>query len=111
MRLVELLDMHLEEVRNANPLRWELGRLGALCTNLGVGSQIRMLSELIRYAAFKRALHPEAIELDELYAAVRPYMEKMFEYIALLRMRSLRPGSRSSLVVAAITSISSNYSN
>lgn len=82
VRLVELLNMHLEEVRNANPARWELGRLGALCTNLGVGSQIRMLSELIRYAAFKRSLHPETLELDELYAEVRPYMEKMLEYIA-----------------------------
>ena len=81
VRLVELLNMHLEEVRNANPARWDMGRLGALCTNLGVGSQIRMLSELIRYVAYKDFLHPQTVELDELYAAIRPYMNKMFDYI------------------------------
>jgi DNA sulfur modification protein DndB len=81
VRLVELLNMHLEEVRNANPERWDSGRLGALCTNLGVGSQIRMVSELIRYVAYKDSIHPQTVDLDELYASIRPYMEKMFEYI------------------------------
>lgn len=82
VRLVELLNMHLEEVRNANPTRWDSGRLGALCTNLGVGSQIRMLSELIRYVAYKDSLHPQAVELDDLYAAIKPYMNNMFKYIS-----------------------------
>lgn len=82
MRLVELLNMHLEEVRNANPPRWDSGRLGALCTNLGVGSQIRMLSELIRYVAYKDKLIPQAMELDDLYGAIRPNMNKMFDYIS-----------------------------
>jgi DNA sulfur modification protein DndB len=81
IRLVELLDMHLEHVRNANPLRWDAGRLGALCTNLGVGSQIRLLSELIRFVGYKESLHPQAVELNELYDAVYPYMGRMFEYI------------------------------
>lgn len=81
MRLVELLNMHLEVVRNANPARWDSGRLGALCTNLGVGSQIRMLSELIRYVSYKNKLHPQTVELNELYGAITPYMQKMLEYI------------------------------
>ena len=81
VRLVELLDMHLEEVRNANPSRWESGRLGALCTNLGVGSQIRLLSELIRYVSFKDSLQASALELDYLYSRIKPYMARMFQYI------------------------------
>jgi DNA sulfur modification protein DndB len=82
VRLVDLLNMHLEEVRNANPDRWEAGRLGALCTNLGIGSQIRMLSELVRYVAFKDSLYPQSMELDRLYASIRPFMDQMFKYIA-----------------------------
>lgn len=85
MRLVGLLNMHLEEVRNANPGRWDVGRLGALCTNLGVGSQIRMLSELIRYVSYKEKLHAQTVELDELYSAIKPYMTKMFDYISTAR--------------------------
>lgn len=81
VRLVDLLNLHLEEVRRANPERWDAGRHGALCTNLGVGSQIRLLSELIRYVSYKQSWHPSSIDLDELYAEIRPYMVKMFDYI------------------------------
>lgn len=81
IRLVDLVNTHLEQVRNANPERWDSGRLGALCTNLGVGSQIRMLSELIRYVAYKESLLPASMEVDDLYTYVRPHLEKMFQYI------------------------------
>lgn len=81
VRLVSLLNTHLECVREANPNRWDAGRLGALCTNLGVGSQIRLLSELIRYVSFKDKFYPSAVEVDYLYRAVSPYMRKMFDYI------------------------------
>jgi DGQHR domain-containing protein len=81
-RLVDLLNTHLEQVRAANPLRWDSGRIGALCTNLGVGSQVRMLSELIRYVAYKNSLHPSSMEVDDLYAHVTPLLKKMFDYIS-----------------------------
>jgi len=81
VRLVSLLNMHFECVREANPERWDSGRLGALCTNLGIGSQIRLLSELIRYASYKEKFHPNAVEVDYLYKAISPYMKSMFEYI------------------------------
>lgn len=80
-RLTELLNLHFDEVREANPDRWELGRAGALCSNLGVGSQIRLLSELIRYAAFKDHFFPSKMDVDELYESIRPYLTKMFAYI------------------------------
>jgi hypothetical protein len=40
-----------------------------------------MLSELIRYVAYKESLHAQTVELDELYAEIKPFMKKMFEYI------------------------------
>ncbi|MEO5773873.1 MAG: DGQHR domain-containing protein [Sphingomicrobium sp.] len=82
LRLVSLLDTHLERVREANPDRWEAGRFGSLCTNLGVGSQIRLLDELIRYVAFRDHLEPASLEIDELYERVHPLMGRMFQYIA-----------------------------
>lgn len=81
LRLVGLLNLHFEHVREANPERWEAGRLGALCTNLGVGSQIRLLSELIRYVAYRDDLHPSSIEVDQLYELIHPLMARMFDYV------------------------------
>lgn len=81
LRLVSLLDMHLEQVRKANPARWEAGRFGSLCTNLGVGSQIRLLDELIRYVAYRDHVDPASLEVDELYKKIQPLMQPVFEYI------------------------------
>lgn len=81
MRLVSLLEEHFQNVRDANVERWEAGRLGSLCTNLGVGSHIRLLSELIRYLAYRNNLHASTMETDELYALVQPFMAKLFDYI------------------------------
>ena len=79
-RLVTLLDLHFEEVRGANVDRWEAGRSGALCSNLGVGSHIRLISELIRYVAYKEKFYPNRFEIEELYGMIRPLMEPFFEY-------------------------------
>lgn len=80
-RLVKLLELHFENVRDANPERWESGRLGSLCTNLGVGSHIRLLAELIRYTAFKEKFYPHTLEIEELYQFVSPLMQRAFDYI------------------------------
>lgn len=81
VRLVTLLNVHFENVRLANPERWEAGRLGSLCTNLGVGSQIRLIAELIRYVSYKEKFYANSIEIDEMYDRIRPLMAKMFDYI------------------------------
>lgn len=80
-RLVTLLDIHFEEVRLANPERWEMGKAGFLCTNFGVGSHIRLLSELIDYIASKLGFEPQAAETHDLYNSVRPYLEPVLSFI------------------------------
>ena len=74
-------EVHLENVREANPVRWEAGRFGSLCTNLGVGSLIRLLDELIRYVAFRDHIQPQSIEIDELYNLIKPLIDPIFAYI------------------------------
>lgn len=81
LRLVSLLDMHLEHVREANPQRWEAGRFGSLCTNLGVGSQIRLLDELIKYASFRDHFEASSMEIDELYKVIEPMTQPILKYI------------------------------
>lgn len=83
VRLVGLLNEHFEEVREANPQRWDAGRLGYLCTNLGVGSHIRLLGELIRHVAYRDKLHPSSTDINELYGLIKPLMAKLIEHIKI----------------------------
>lgn len=64
LRLVSLLDTHFEAVRECNPERWEAGAAGTLCTNLGVGSHIRLLAELIRYVSFRDNIQPSTLQVN-----------------------------------------------
>lgn len=80
-RLVTLLETHFEEVRLANPERWEAGKSGLLCTNFGVGSHIRLVSELIEYSARKNGFEPHASEVFDLYSSIKPYIAPVLSFI------------------------------
>ncbi|AJA09875.1 hypothetical protein SKP52_14965 [Sphingopyxis fribergensis] len=80
-RIVTLLELHFEEVRLANPERWEAGKAGLLCTNFGVGSHIRLLSELIDHASKKLGFEPQAAEVHDLYIGIKPYIDPVLSYI------------------------------
>jgi DGQHR domain-containing protein len=80
-RLVALLEIHFEDVRLANPNRWEQGKAGFLCTNFGVGSHIRLVSELIAYAALKAEGRPLASDVHDLYGTIKPYIAPVLAFI------------------------------
>jgi DNA sulfur modification protein DndB len=80
-RVFRLLEMHFDAIRDCNPVRWEAGAASALCTNLGVGSHTRLLSELIRYISFRDHLQPSTYEVEEIYLIIKPLMNKLFDYI------------------------------
>jgi DNA sulfur modification protein DndB len=81
-RLVALLTLHFENVSSANIERWEAGKSGYLCTNFGVGSHIRLLSDLISYAASKQGFEPVAAEVAELYQSISLYLRGALKFIA-----------------------------
>lgn len=81
-RLVGLLTLHFERLSETNVERWEAGKSGFLCTNFGVGSHIRLISDLIAYAASKQGFAPAAAEVHELYESIIPYMQGAFKFIS-----------------------------
>lgn len=80
-RLVALLELHFESVQGANPARWAAGKSGYLCMNYGVGSHIRLISELIAYVAHKEGFISAASEVEDLYDEIKPYVEKVLTYV------------------------------
>ncbi|MBY5516209.1 DGQHR domain-containing protein [Rhizobium leguminosarum] len=80
-RLVTLLELHFEDVQSANPERWEMGKSGLLCTNFGVGSHIRLVSELISYTAGKNGMTPHEHEPHDLYNLIRPLVAPVLSFV------------------------------
>lgn len=80
-RVVTLLELHFEEVQSANPERWEMGKAGLLCTNFGVGSHVRLVSELIGYATNKEGGSSHDREPHELYDLIKPLMAPVLSFI------------------------------
>lgn len=80
-RLVTLLELHFEEVQLANPERWEMGKAGLLCTNFGVGSHIRLVSELIKYVAGNDESILANREPHDIYNSIKPLVAPIFSFI------------------------------
>jgi DNA sulfur modification protein DndB len=80
-RLVTLLELYFEELQLANPERWEAGKAGFLCMNFGVGSHIRLISELIDYVSRKEGFEPEACEVGDLLASIKPLTTRVLDFI------------------------------
>lgn len=80
-RLVTLLELHFEGVQSANPERWEMGKAGLLCTNFGVGSHIRLVSELINHAVQKDGTSPQEREPHDLYNLIGPLVAPVLSFI------------------------------
>lgn len=81
-RLVDFLSIHFDKVETANPTRWAAGKQGYLCSNFGVVSHIRLLGELVSYAAVKSGFTPAASEVDELYCAIQPLLQPVLDFIS-----------------------------
>lgn len=80
-RLVTLLELHFEEVRLANPTRWEQGKAGLLCTNFGVGSHIRLISELIAHTSDKSPGNLPITDIHKLYQRIKPFIAPALDFI------------------------------
>ena len=66
-RAAKALNLFFSHVRAANPDRWDKGRSGALCTNVGVRAQLLLFDALIRHAdAHRRGFDPPNAEPEEL---------------------------------------------
>lgn len=81
LRLVALLGWHFNRIEEAAPARWHAGKAGYLCSNFGVAGHVRLIGELIRFAASKDDFDPVQQELDELFAVLESYLEPVLTFI------------------------------
>ncbi|MFH1805440.1 MAG: DGQHR domain-containing protein [Pseudomonadota bacterium] len=82
LRLLDLLKWHFEKIEEASPARWSTGKAGYLCSNFGVYGHVRLLGELISYAATEEKFSPIEAELDELYPTLGNYLVPVSEFLS-----------------------------
>jgi hypothetical protein len=76
-RAAKSINLFFEELRSANPSRWDSGRIGGFCVNIGVRAMLLVFDAVIRHAATKRKnfdphnAEPEEI-VEEATAVARP---------------------------------------
>ncbi len=65
-RATEAINLFLARIREANPERWDSGRTGELCTNVGVRALLLLFYALIRHAESVTHFRPAKANPDEI---------------------------------------------
>ncbi|MEM6890144.1 MAG: DGQHR domain-containing protein [Pseudomonadota bacterium] len=81
LRLVELLSWYFSKLEELNPERWNSGKVGYLCSNFGIFGHVRLLGELIRFAAKEQDFDPVECELEEITNTLELYLGKVFDFV------------------------------
>lgn len=81
LRLVDLLGWYFGKLDELNTDRWNAGKLGYLCSNFGIFGHVRLLGELIRFAAKEQDFDPVQSELEEITNTLEPYLKNVFSFV------------------------------
>jgi len=75
------LNLFFNLIKEANFERWQRGRLGLLCTNVGTHGYLRLLAALISYIGEKTGTDPREMSPQEIILAVTKYVEPCLSYV------------------------------
>jgi DNA sulfur modification protein DndB len=81
-RATKTINLFFSEIQTANVDRWETGRRGALCVNVGVRALLLLFDALIKHAEqTKKAFDPRNVKPEEIIAEVMEICKPMIEFI------------------------------
>ena len=80
-RATTVLSSYFEEVRSANPIRWESGREAFIAVNPGIRAHLRVISEVITYLTHKRSLDFPLLKLEDVAKQIICFCEPIFAFI------------------------------
>jgi DGQHR domain-containing protein len=79
--LCEGLSAYFALVEASNKERWEIGRPGYLCSNVGVQGFIRLLAALVEFLHRETGQEAQSLEAEELIEQIKPYLRPVLEFI------------------------------
>ena len=71
---VSVLSDYFDLIRQANPLRWDAGRAGLLCTNVAVEAYVKLLGELCTFIQSDTGNDPRNLSETELLDELKKYL-------------------------------------
>jgi hypothetical protein len=76
----ELLSAYFDLFRNANHERWDAGKSGKFCTNVGAAALIRVLGDVITYMSKVEHEEPRELHPKQIVEHVEKYLEPCPRY-------------------------------
>jgi DGQHR domain-containing protein len=80
-RAARVLYLYFEELRIANPTRWEAGREAFIAVNPGVRAHLSVISEVVAYLTHKKKLDFPLLKADDFAQHVISFCKPIFEFI------------------------------
>jgi DGQHR domain-containing protein len=80
-RAAHVLNAYFEQLRTANPSRWESGRESFVATNPGLRAHLSVIAEAITYLAHKKSLDFYLMKATEVAARVTAFCKPVFDYL------------------------------
>jgi len=80
-RAAYVLNAYFEELRAANPTRWEAGRDSFVATNPGLRAHLSVIAEVISYLTHKKSLDFYLMKPTEIAKLVTAFCKPLFDYL------------------------------
>ncbi len=80
-RARQILNSYFDQVREANPHRWELGKDAYICTNPGIRARLMLISEIIKYQESKKSADYMALSPDEVAKGLKKIAKPINQFI------------------------------
>src|SRR6185436_5539220 len=82
-RASEAISLFLSHLKNANPVRWDKGRQGGLCVNVGIRALLLLLYSLILHAEKKhRNFDPNNAAPAEIVEQAVGFAKPLIDYLS-----------------------------
>ena len=77
----EILNAYFENLRAANPARWEGGKAAFIAINPGVRAHFMLIGEIVRYLQHKRGMDFHEVDAKKFAHAVSEVAKPVFHYV------------------------------
>ena len=80
-RATKVLGAYFEQVREANPLRWEGGRNEFIATNPGIRAHLQVIADVVSYLTHKKSLDFELLTSEDFSNEINSFCRPLFDFI------------------------------
>ena len=80
-RASQVLNTYFEQVRAANPARWEAGRDSFVATNPGIRAHLAVIAEVISYLTHKKSLDFHLMKPTDVAGHVTKFCRPLFDFV------------------------------